>query len=728
MSDDEIRDALERAADVVPDPDLSQTAWYAGRSRKRRTSRAWWGAGAAAAAAAVIGAVAWGGFPLLGDSGPAGTAGDEAGQTATVEPTPGPDAQGMHGQPEVLAFTSGDGALEHTGVLQPWTGDSGSETTWRLMDDLGQEPLFPDGAGITLAFDGSTWSLRGCGLSMRAEGTMSDGRVDLTGDWAIEPDPDPGASCVWHTWLDPDRWQSFFDSAPVVGQDGTSLLLSGSVGAEPTLEHLAVGFARTGVTDPETAPARAATWEDLAAGWVEAPVDDDLVAAIPEHTFVGHGDGTDPPVELTSPQAGEVSIGGGCGPTLLDESWLLDTGGTAAFLDPHAFFTASLCEAPGAEQQSMVTSLLRSGGTVTVHGDYLVVQGWVDVGADDPQDPTDTRPAALNPPVQLTDLTPLSQAKTLLPEVLAVPGDGILPLADDPTDRFTAAIVLEDDEVSLLVLGSDQRWRTAATGVGGMSRDGQFALIPPLVDTSISPTGEWLAYRAAFSTNGTDGNIVIVTASTGEVREFPTDGEWPDNFPNDFFWLDDDRLAVDLREDRAMVVDASSGQVTHDTSWSEARELTPWHIVVQAPDDMTPGPVVLQQWDAAGEVVEEVPLDFTASPGGESVLAEDRVTTLVRTEDVAVIEPGWDGVTPESVDLVLTLDGTQETVNVLQADRSFEVFPVRWVDRGSLIVHVWADDRPHYLLWDTQNGGVHLLTEPDLPTLRSGPVFGSIVP
>lgn len=177
-----------------------------------------------------------------------------------------------------------------------------------------------------------------------------------------------------------------------------------------------------------------------------------------------------------------------------------------------------------------------------------------------------------------------------------------------------------------------------------------------------------------------------------------------------------------------MVVDASSGQVTRDASWNEARAHTPWRIAIQAPDGMTPGPVVLQQWEAAGEVVEEVPLDFTAGPGGESALAEDRVATLVRTEDVAVIEPGWDGVTPESVDLVLTLDGSQETVNVLQADRSFEVFPVRWVDRGSLIVHVWADDRPRYLLWDTQNGGVQLLTQPDLPTLRSGPVFGDFLP
>ncbi len=36
MSDDEIRDALERAADVVLDEDLSHTAWYVGCSRKRR--------------------------------------------------------------------------------------------------------------------------------------------------------------------------------------------------------------------------------------------------------------------------------------------------------------------------------------------------------------------------------------------------------------------------------------------------------------------------------------------------------------------------------------------------------------------------------------------------------------------------------------------------------------------------------------------------------------------
>ncbi|MCK0111966.1 hypothetical protein MWU75_07425 [Ornithinimicrobium sp. F0845] len=722
MSDDELFDALERAADIVPDRDLSQTAWYAGRSRKRRTSRAWWGAGGAVAAAAVVGAVAWGGGALqLPDSGPAGTAGDDSRQTSDAEPTLGGDEQPVSGQPTVLQFIDGSEEVEPTGVLEPWAPPNGTVSAWLLQEVMGS-----GGAGVTLTFDSGLWLVRGCGLDMKAPGAVEDGRARVTGTWEIDPDPDPGAACVSHPWLDAARWESFLGEGPLVARDGTTLLMSGTIGAQPVFEPVSAGFARADVTDPQVGPARAATWDDLAQDWVEAPLEY-LTAQIHGREFVDTEPDPETDLQLTSPEVGVLRITGpGCVGGGFTQSWLLPTGGTSLFLDPEQFRTAIGCFEPGARQESLVTGMLTGGAEISVHGDYLVIDGWVDPAFFDPQPTVDTRPALLSPPTQLPELKQLTHADTLLPEVLAVPGDGIPALAEDPTDTFVAAFASEDHDNALLILGSDQRWRTAATGVGLVTPTPHLLIggSPPLLDTSVSPTGHQLAHR-------TNEGIVIVTASTGDVVQHQAGGQYPDTVPHDFLWLDDNRLGVNQREDRAMVIDTSTGEVTHDASWNQLREIAPWRIIVQAEEDeesgelAQSGPVVLQRLDAAGEVAEETPLGFTSQPGYLSVLAEDRVATVITTQDPTVIESeGWQGEVPESVSLVLVKDGTLDSLSVLQADAE-TVTPVRWGDRGTLIVRVAGDGLHHYVLWDTQNGGTQLLTQVDLP-LGQGPVFGDL--
>lgn len=731
MSENEIRDALERAADAVPDQDLSHTAWSAGRSRKRRTSRAWWGASGAVAAATLAGVIAWNGGALsLPDSGPAGTAGDDAARTSEAGPTSWTDESVRSGQPTMLTFTSEKGEIEPPGggVLEPWNPDDGSATTWHLTDDLmwlvEPEQAEDHDPGITLTLEQGTWSVRGCGLALQAPGTVIDGRVVTTDAWDIDPDPDPGVACAPSPtpWRDSEWWQSLLSGSPLVARDGTVLLMSGTVGQEPVHEPVSVGFTRSDVTDPKAGAARAATWEDLTQDWVEAPLEH-LTAQIPDREFVDTETDPDADLQLTSSEIGDLSItGSGCVGGGFTHSWLLDTGGSSLFLDQQEFRTAVGCFGPGARQESLITGMLTTGAQISIHGDYLVIDGWVDPAAIDPQPPVeDPRPDLLSPAMQLPDLKQLTQADTLLPEVLEPPADGIPTLIEDPTDTFVAAVVSEDHDNALLVLGTDQQWRIAATGVAGVSRDGLLMLMPSILDTSISPAGDQLAYRS-------DASMVVITASTGEAVEFET-GEFPDNFVNDFFWLDDDRLAVDLREDRAMVIDTSTGQVTHDDSWSQLRQITPWRIIVQTSEDdesgevEQSGPVVLQQLDAAGEVVEETPLGFTSQPGYRSALAEDRVATVITTQDANMIEPeGWQGEVPESVSLVLAKDGTLNNLSVLQADAD-TVTPVRWVDRGTLIVRVTGDGLTHYVLWDTQNGGLTLLTQSDATQFRGGPVF-----
>ncbi|WP_256840626.1 hypothetical protein [Ornithinimicrobium faecis] len=730
MSKNEIRDALDRAAEMVPDPDLSHTAWSAGRSRKRRTSRAWWSAGGAVAAATLVGAIAWNGGALsLPDSGPAGTAGDDTARTSEAGPTSGVEEPDRSGQPTMLAFTSEKGEIGHAGgVLEPWAPDNGSTTTWHLTDELmwmgGPEQAEQHDPGITLTLEEGTWSVRGCGLSLQAPGTVTEGRVVITGDWDVDPDPDPAATCVPNraSWRDSEWWETLLSGSPLVAQDGTTLLLSGTVGEEPVLEPVSVGFKLSDVATPQIGAARAATWEDLAQDWMEVPLED-LTAQFPGREFVDTETEPEADLKLTSPGVGDLSIAGGCGGGFT-QSWLLDTGEAAIFHDPFEVVLAVGCDGPGVRQQSLVTGMLRDGGEISVHGDYLVIDGWVNPTVLDPQPPVeDPRPEILSPAMQLIDLEQLTQAATLLPEVLEPPTDGILTLTEDPTESFIAAVVSEDDG-ALLVLGPGQQWRTAAIGVGRVTPSPHLSIggSTPLLDTSISPTGHQLAYR-------TNEGIVIVTASTGEAAQHQAGGQYPDTVPNDFFWLDDDRLAVDLREDRAMIIDTSTGQVTHDASWSQLREMTPWRIVVQAAEDEESGeieqsgPVVLQQLDGAGDVVEETPLGFTSQPGYQSALAEDRVATVITTQDPTVIEPeGWQGEVPESVSLVLAKDGTLNNLSVLQADAD-TVTPVRWVDRGTLIVRVADDGLTHYVLWDTQNGGLTLVTEADATQFRAGPVF-----
>lgn len=127
--------------------------------------------------------------------------------------------------------------------------------------------------------------------------------------------------------------------------------------------------------------------------------------------------------------------------------------------------------------------------------------------------------------------------------------------------------------------------------------------------------------------------------------------------------------------------------------------------------------------DAAGAVVEETPLGFTSQPGYHSALAEDRVATVITTQDPTVIEPeGWQAEMPESVSLVLAKDGTLNNLSVLQAD-AHTVTPLQWVDRGTVIIRVAGDGFHHYVLWDTQNGGISLLTTVGTTGFQAGPVF-----
>lgn len=752
MSDEQIRDALERAADVVPDEDLSHTAWYAGRSRKRRTSRAWWGAGAAAAAAAVVGVIALNSGALsLPESGPAGTGGDESGATATAVPEIHDPRQSLRGEPTTLAFTSQDGdlsesGLEHSGVLVPWSAGAGSPATWRLVEEVPAVPVFPDGDGIVLTFDGGLWSVRGCGVSMQAPGSVLGSRVAITGEWDIEPDPDPGASCVSHQWLDAQRWASFLGSAPYVGQDGTTLVLNGSVGDVP-LEQVAVGFARPEATyraagGPDSeGPARAATWDDLAGGWVAAPLED-LTAQVRGFQFVdaqgtpnagpSSDSSSDPAVRLTSPTTGELTVEG-CAGGWFPESWLLGGEDASVFADPLGYFrpvSAVGCTGPGTQEQALVSALLRGQAELTVHGDYLVIEGWISPDALGPPPLANRRPDTLMPATQVPDLERLPSTPGLLPEVMEIPGGeevtGDLPaLADDPVDRFTAAAVPEQPDSPLLVLGPDQRWRVAATDVGGVGSGPDLVLRPQLLDTSISPEGDWLAYRTEAS--------AVILSTAGEALEFDTNGAVGDAFPGDFLWLDDDRLAVRLGEDRAMIIDAASGEVASSTWIGAEAELTPWQVAVDAvageplAEGFGSGEVVLQEWDTAGALVEERPLEFTGRLGSAPGLAQDRVAITVTTQDPSVIEPqGWDGVKPESVDLVLAYDGAGGSyLNVLQVDPGLAVTPLRWVDRGTLVVQVTVEGAVHYLLWDSMNGGLSRLTQVELTVPVQGPTLGS---
>lgn len=401
MSDEEIRDLLDLGAEGMPygPPIDGEATWAAGRRHRVRYS---WGTGlAAAAAAAAIGIVWSQGLPGGDDVTPPPAGGTETpvqptlpeGEVTTATDDDPDDATGEEtesgqgpeaGIPEVLGppvlVVLSEGEWEPTGQLTPLTAQEAQGRRWLPVTTDSESPEVgtDPGNGRGLSFDGDTWRIRDCGIDISGPGTVEDGRLMITGELTIDPDPDPGAACLMP--VTSQEWAALLTGGPQVGTDGEILVLSGGTGQEQ-LEPAGLALVPDGVSDPRGGPVSPVSAEDLAAGLTE-------LSAEQAAGDVGVSDLRDPqPDHATSlsMQDGVVTVDVGCAEPLTGPAWFSQVGPEDYMWQLTAALPADPdCAGPSAQDAELWRQMLARGAFLHRFGDYVVVDAWADPAVSGP--------------------------------------------------------------------------------------------------------------------------------------------------------------------------------------------------------------------------------------------------------------------------------------------------------------------------------------------------------
>lgn len=364
MTDHDLYEVLDRAADPVGEVDLLEAAWTGGRRQRNRHRVGWAAAGGVLVAAAVLGVVSVAG-PLGADEPPA-----PAGET---DAPMGPDGDVERGTPEVLVFGD-DFTLGESRLLEAATTSDVETGQWQLMEGL--QPVYPQGVGVRLTYTDGEWTVRACGLDLRAQGGIAAGRVEITSHWRVLPDPDPGAGCAGGRWHSVAEWESLMAREPWVGTADGTLVLAGWTPEDlwtgersPLLAEATMAFARTGVADPEAGAESAVTSEMLDDQWVEVPAAQ-ATAALGDRSWAD----PDPRKLVRMGMSDDAfHLSGSCNRMWMPGFWSLDA---QTFL-LGGFLTTAGCTKEASEQDSLVQALFSSYPQMRVNGDYLVVTGRV---------------------------------------------------------------------------------------------------------------------------------------------------------------------------------------------------------------------------------------------------------------------------------------------------------------------------------------------------------------
>ncbi len=372
MTDRDLYEVLDRAADPVGEVDLLVAAWAVGCRQRRRRRAAWVASGGVLVAATLLGAVPLVGW-LSGTETPAPAGQSEAPEPGEASDTAqGPDSDVRRGAPAVLVlgdnFTLGDSRTLDTATTAQVEGGQ-----WQLMDG-GLRPIYPQGVGVRLTHSAGEWAVRACGLDIKVAGGVADGRVELTDDWQILPDPDPGASCVGGPWHSAGEWQDLMATRPWVGTTDGTLVLAGWAGQSPQLVEASMAFARADEPDPRTGPESPVTFTDLEDEWVEVPAER-ARAALTDEAWVD----ADPAHRLRLqkirlPDTGEVLSLQGCNDLETPAFWSV-SGGTLVLGATSG--TDMMCYDEAALEDRLAPALFGSYPRMRLSGDYLVVTGGV---------------------------------------------------------------------------------------------------------------------------------------------------------------------------------------------------------------------------------------------------------------------------------------------------------------------------------------------------------------
>lgn len=540
MSDDEIRDLLDRG---VQDPDASEelTAeqlWSAGRRRRTR-GRAWIGGlGAAAAAASILGVV-WAQGLAGGDAAPPPA---DKTPNAFPGPTVGVDG-GARGEPFFARFESADSepAAQLSGVSRPAT-----------LDDLQGTWHGPDTEVFVFEGNEFTATLGGCSVQRRTVALTPESRLRTVGPW--EGADDVG-ECLPEQPLIP--WGPALNEEPLLSLDGGTLVISGLDG---TTEEPRIPVALTlASTAPFDSPS---VWRDTSAQTGLTPI---ALGEDVELTVVG----TTQDAALSRQEDSNLFVSG-IGALTMRQQDRCDLGFTTSLRSDGVLLAGDArplpeCSTgtralPAAAPSEAALHLLRSGPTLGVEGASMVIRGTVPeslLGSISPpvdHAPTSEPPESAAPTEDATgtetptsrddmplvvgtptvvvmsegewapsgELTPLTAEKAvdrrwLMVEVTGGTGVVSEPLSDYGLTFDESALRVRECSVDVTVPGDLRDGVFVATGEPAIVEDPD-----PWADCPVPVyTDEWVQILTAEPRMSTDGRILVVAGHVGDQQLEP---------------------------------------------------------------------------------------------------------------------------------------------------------------------------------------------------------------
>lgn len=294
-----------------------------------------------------------------------------------------------------------------TGSWVPADSAGVGGATWWVLDDAGQTadgdrmledfgPLVPGESGgedarpgVRVVLASGQWSVRACGLDVRAPGEVRGGRARVDGVWRARPDPDAGTGCAESRWSDPDFWTDLWAGAPQLWLDGTGLVVvgeSGAGGSGIAQRLVSVAMAPVGASAPQAGPPATPDRADLAAvSWTEVGVERAEEEIGGERHFI----------EVNPSGTGAITFGAeaamgfdaACrGPHALLPGLLLPPAaqapeGAGAVVVNTGLVAMRDCVRFTEVEADFWTTVLTRAPTVTMHGDYLVFDVWLEESA-----------------------------------------------------------------------------------------------------------------------------------------------------------------------------------------------------------------------------------------------------------------------------------------------------------------------------------------------------------
>lgn len=327
--------------------------------------------------------------------------------------------------------------------LTPATNEGLSGGEWTLIEPRPSEWTVvgpDDGTAVTLGFDGSDWSVRGCGLDMRAPGEVTNGVLTLAGDWVERAAAEPGAGCEGTLWNEAENWKRLFSEGPLIAQDGDTLVLVWAFTPEGETE-VSMAFEPDAEFSPQEDGTRDVVKEDLYGFLDEIPA-----SQVPEQ---------DPPAVDVSP-ADIVRWTGGNRAMQIDApcsgdqlvTWLLDTGQETLLVGLQGGTEYEFCPESTWQQQDFANALMGSVPTVQMVDGQFVVRGSVPLGMADASQATATLPG-----VECSaDGMPDASVRTGSAPQPVIDTARALAIAARDCDKDTLVEMVQQDE-TLLALG-----------------------------------------------------------------------------------------------------------------------------------------------------------------------------------------------------------------------------------------------------------------------------------